>query len=422
MASKLDHLAWLGVDAIWSSPTFPSPNVDWGYDVSDYRDVHPELGTIDDLDTLIAEARSAASTIWLDLVPNHTSDKHDGSATGPSTTSGRTRSRTTGSRSSPATARGSTTRGASVLPPPVRAAAARPRLVERRRARRVRSDPPLLVRPRRHRLPHRRRARARQGPRAARRRRATCASGPRCTTSSARGRRSRAEYDPKPTLMGETSSSSSKHVRVLPAPRPRAELRLLRRRVQLDELRPIVEKTIASLPAGATPSGSARTTTTRGSRRAGATATRRKARAALFLLLTLPGDAILYQGDEIALEDGKVPDDRILDLAEPPRDPERTPLPWTRSGEEWQRAVAAARQHESQRRGPASRPEQHAALRPRPDRAAQGVRRRQLRDAAERQRRVGLPPRRQDLRPQHDREAPRRTKGTKLDCLWRARS
>ena len=44
LASKLDHLAWLGVDAIWSSPTFPSPNVDWGYDVSDYRDVHPDSG------------------------------------------------------------------------------------------------------------------------------------------------------------------------------------------------------------------------------------------------------------------------------------------------------------------------------------------------------------------------------------------
>ena len=77
LASKLDHLAWLGVDAIWSSPTFPSPNVDWGYDVSDYRDVHPELGTLDDLATLIAEAHERDIDIWLDLVPNHTSDKHD---------------------------------------------------------------------------------------------------------------------------------------------------------------------------------------------------------------------------------------------------------------------------------------------------------------------------------------------------------
>ena len=61
-----------------------------------------------------------------------------------------------------------------------------------------------------------------------------------------------------------------------------------------------------------------------------------KHKAALFLLLTLPGVAILYQGDEIGLEDGAVPDDRILDLGDPPRDYERTPMPWTRDGREWQ--------------------------------------------------------------------------------------
>ena len=60
-----------------------------------------------------------------------------------------------------------------------------------------------------------------------------------------------------------------------------------------------------------------------------------KARAALFLLLTLRGDAILYQGDEIALEDGAVAPERSTDIADPPRDPERTPLPWTRAGAEW---------------------------------------------------------------------------------------
>jgi alpha-glucosidase len=60
-----------------------------------------------------------------------------------------------------------------------------------------------------------------------------------------------------------------------------------------------------------------------------------KARAALFVLLTLRGDAILYQGDELALTDGAVPPKRITDLAHPPRDPERTPMPWTAGGEEW---------------------------------------------------------------------------------------
>jgi alpha-glucosidase len=73
---NLDHLAWLGVDGIWLNPTMPSPNKDWGYDVADYCDVHPELGTLADLDELIAEAGKRGIRVLLDLVPNHTSDKH----------------------------------------------------------------------------------------------------------------------------------------------------------------------------------------------------------------------------------------------------------------------------------------------------------------------------------------------------------
>ena len=73
---RLGHLEWLGVNGIWLSPTMPSPNLDWGYDVSDYRDVHPELGDLDTLDRLGAEARSRGIRILLDLVPNHTSDRH----------------------------------------------------------------------------------------------------------------------------------------------------------------------------------------------------------------------------------------------------------------------------------------------------------------------------------------------------------
>jgi alpha-glucosidase len=77
ITARLDHLAWLGVSGIWLSPTFPSPNKDWGYDVSDYRGVHPELGTPADLDHLIAEARRRGIRVLLDLVPNHTSDQHE---------------------------------------------------------------------------------------------------------------------------------------------------------------------------------------------------------------------------------------------------------------------------------------------------------------------------------------------------------
>jgi alpha-glucosidase len=72
----LDHLAWLGVDGLWLNPTFPSPNADWGFDVSDYRGVHPELGTLEDLDDLVAGARERGIHVLLDLVPNHTSDEH----------------------------------------------------------------------------------------------------------------------------------------------------------------------------------------------------------------------------------------------------------------------------------------------------------------------------------------------------------
>ncbi len=76
IVSRLDHLEWLGVDAIWLSPTFPSPNADWGYDVADYLGVHPDLGTPADLERLIVEATRRHIRVLLDLVPNHTSDEH----------------------------------------------------------------------------------------------------------------------------------------------------------------------------------------------------------------------------------------------------------------------------------------------------------------------------------------------------------
>ncbi len=76
VVDRLDHLQWLGVDAVWLSPFTCSPNADWGYDVSDYQAVDPELGTSDDLDRLIAEADRRHLRVVMDLVPNHTSDRH----------------------------------------------------------------------------------------------------------------------------------------------------------------------------------------------------------------------------------------------------------------------------------------------------------------------------------------------------------
>jgi alpha-glucosidase len=66
----------LGIDAIWFSPTFPSPMADFGYDVSDYEDVHPDFGDLATMDRLIAEAHKRGIRIILDFVPNHSSDRH----------------------------------------------------------------------------------------------------------------------------------------------------------------------------------------------------------------------------------------------------------------------------------------------------------------------------------------------------------
>jgi alpha-glucosidase len=76
LAGRLDHLAWLGVDGIWLDPIMPSPGADWGYDVSDYLDVDSAFGTLADLDELVAAAGERGIRVLLDLVPNHTSDRH----------------------------------------------------------------------------------------------------------------------------------------------------------------------------------------------------------------------------------------------------------------------------------------------------------------------------------------------------------
>ena len=72
----IDHLVALGVDAVWLSPFYPSPQVDAGYDVSDYFDLAPEYGSLQDLDALIADLHEAGIRVIIDLVPNHSSDQH----------------------------------------------------------------------------------------------------------------------------------------------------------------------------------------------------------------------------------------------------------------------------------------------------------------------------------------------------------
>ncbi|WBB76941.1 alpha-amylase family glycosyl hydrolase [Micromonospora sp. WMMD1128] len=76
ITARLDHLAELGVDAIWLSPFYPSPQADAGYDVADYRDVDPLFGTLADADRMISEAKARGLRVIVDLVPNHTSSAH----------------------------------------------------------------------------------------------------------------------------------------------------------------------------------------------------------------------------------------------------------------------------------------------------------------------------------------------------------
>ena len=77
ITERLDYLKTLGVDAIWLSPVYPSPQVDFGYDISDYKNIDPQYGTLKDFDHLVAEADKRHIRIIMDMVMNHTSDKHE---------------------------------------------------------------------------------------------------------------------------------------------------------------------------------------------------------------------------------------------------------------------------------------------------------------------------------------------------------
>lgn len=76
ITQRLDHIASLGADAVWISPFFRSPMKDFGYDVSDYRDIDPIFGSLDDFDALVARAHELGVKVMIDLVLSHTSDQH----------------------------------------------------------------------------------------------------------------------------------------------------------------------------------------------------------------------------------------------------------------------------------------------------------------------------------------------------------
>ena len=76
ITSRVDHLRDLGVDAVWLSPFYPSALADGGYDVDDYRDVDPKIGTLAEFDEMVAALKAAGIKLIVDIVPNHTSDRH----------------------------------------------------------------------------------------------------------------------------------------------------------------------------------------------------------------------------------------------------------------------------------------------------------------------------------------------------------
>ena len=328
MRERLPYLASLGVDALWLSPVHPSPNVDWGYDVADYLDVHPDLGTLAGYDRVVAEARGLGLDVWLDLVPNHTSDRHPWFLERPEyyVWADRVPNDWTSVFTGESAWAYDERRGRWYLH---QFAPQQPDLdwwnedvrdeFDRilrfwfdRGVRGVRIDVAhALVKDRllRNGVEHMR-------------------CRPEVHEIYARWQRIAAEYDPKPTLMGETYVPLERMFGFWRHLDLAQNFDFLNAEFALSELRPIVERTVAALPDNrqACWFGSNHDHSRLATRWAHGNVD--KHRAALFLLLTLPGTAILYGGDEIGLQDGDVPDELVVDLAEPPRDYERTPVPW----------------------------------------------------------------------------------------------
>ena len=157
---RLDHLEWLGVDGIWLNPTMPSPNDDWGYDVADYCGVHPDLGTLEDLEALVAEAGRGDPRAARPRPQPHERPPRlvPGRARWPRGAAprllrvGRPQARRLAAQQLAELLRrlgvGARRGQRPVLPAQLPAHPARPQLVERRGARRVRRHPALLVRAR----------------------------------------------------------------------------------------------------------------------------------------------------------------------------------------------------------------------------------------------------------------------------------
>ncbi len=370
VTERLEYLEWLGIDAIWLNPVHPSPNVDWGYDVADYTGIHPDLGTLEDLDRLVAEAGARGIKVLLDLVPNHSSDRHPwfrerpdfyvwsdevpnnwesifggGSAWTLDEERGRYYLHNFAPQQpdlnwwNPEVApeferilRFWFDRGVAGFR--IDVAHAIYKDLE------LRDDPVI--------------------PGLGMRRRYSMFRPE--THDVLRGWRTLAEtYDPPRLLLGEAYSLEVEQWAGYFGDGDQLDLAfafmLTHANLDADEMRGVVAEIEAALPADAWPcwAGS--------NHDIGRLATRwadgdeARTRCALMMLLTLRGTPCLYYGDELALEAGAVPPERVLDVADPPRDPGRTPMPWTSEGgwhEPWLPLADTSRNVEGQRADPGS--------------------------------------------------------------------
>ena len=354
IVSKLDYLEWLGIDGIWLNPINPSPNVDWGYDVADYTDIHPDLGTLADLDRLVTEATRRGIRLLLDLVPNHTSNRHPwfrerpdyyvwadeipnnwqaifggGSAWTLDPERGRYYLHNF-AREQPdldwwnAEVRAEferilrfwLDRGVAGFRIDVCHA-----LIKDRE---LRDDPPATEED----DPHTRA----QGVR-----RVFSMNRPETHEILRDWRTLSDSYEPARILVGEVYvldvaawarfyGSGSDELNLA------FNFAFVHADLEAEQMRGVVRATEAAAPTGGWPcwTGSNHDAGRLTSRWCGGDEA--LARCALLVLLTLRGTPFLYYGDELALPAGHVPPELVRDVADPPRDPCRTPMPWTRQG------------------------------------------------------------------------------------------